>query len=291
MRVAALLSLGILAACNSLFGLNETALKPELDASLRPDADPHADLDRDGIKDVVDSCIAPAADRLIDSDGDGTANGSDLCAFDQTATADSDGDGFGDACDPYPDLPGDRQRCLMAFTDPDMNVVMWKARETVAMPWVLYEPRGLQGFQGSIVADWPFESPAVTTYDVRGRFIAPTTGNIAVLPRAGLVPLPTDVGCRLSFSGAAWTFDTVPPSGAPATVPMDTALAVPYRMIVTIAPKATGKNLGCTIVTGLAPLDVATTVTLPEANLGFSTSEHVTIESIVIYERDDAPPL
>ena len=137
MRVAGAIWAGVLAGCNSVFGLDPAALKPESDASLRPDGDPHADLDRDGIKDVVDSCISPAADRLVDSDADFMANGVDLCAFDKAMTSDSDGDGFGDACDPYPQLPGDRQRCLMAFTDPDMDVIMWKSREVVAKPWAL----------------------------------------------------------------------------------------------------------------------------------------------------------
>jgi hypothetical protein len=290
-RVAGLVFLGVFAGCNSLFGLEATELRPELDASLRPDGDPHADLDRDGIKDVVDSCIAPAADGLIDSDGDGVPNGKDICAFDTDVAGDSDGDGFGDVCDPYPSLVGDRLRCLMTFSDPDMDIVMWKARDTVAMPWVLYEPRALQGFEGSIVADWPFESSAVTTYEIRGRFIMPTTGDFAVLPRAGLIPLPTDVGCKLSISGAAWTLDTVPSSGAPVPVPVITALSVQFRMLVTMAPKATGNNLGCSLTIGSAPSTVATRVTLPEANLGFSTSARVTIQGIVIYERDDAPPL
>jgi hypothetical protein len=282
---------GFLAGCNSVFGLDPAALKPESDASLRPDGDPHADLDRDGIKDVVDSCISPAADRLVDSDGDFIANGVDLCAFDKATTEDSDGDGFGDVCDPYPRLPGDRQRCLMAFTDPDMDVVMWKPREVVSKPWTLYLPQQLAGEEGSIVADWPFESPAVTTYDVRGYLRSPTTGTFDVLPRADLTPQPTDIGCTFVMSANGWSLDTVPSSGAAVPVTTEAGLVVPYRMIVTVAPK-TLRNLGCSLsIAQGTPVSVSTAATLPEANLGFAASAFVGITSITIYERDDAPPL
>jgi hypothetical protein len=291
MRVAGLLLSGVLGACNPLFGLDPTALRPEIDASLRPDGDPHADLDRDGIKDVVDSCIAPTADRLFDTDFDMVANGIDPCPLDSGAGADPDGDGLGDICDPYPATAGDRQRCLMTFTDPDMDVAMWKARDTVAMPWTLFEPRELIGRQGSIVADWPFESPAVTTYDVRGLLLGTHVGDFSVLPRAGLVPQPTDVGCVISMSGAAWTIDTVPSSGAPAAVNTSSEYGVKFRLLVTIAPKSSD-DLRCSVsIAGALPVSVATRVSLPVANLGFSTSTYVAITGLAIYERDDAPAL
>ncbi|MDQ3365499.1 MAG: hypothetical protein M3680_08730 [Myxococcota bacterium] len=162
MLVASLLTGG----CNAVFGLGDTAISVPGDAVMI-DGDPRVDLDRDDIKDISDTCIAPAADGLVDSDRDGIANRDDGCPFDAAHGGDADRDGVPDACDPS-DLAGDRVRCVMAFRDPDLNFAMWKPRSPVAT-WITTQPSQLTGSGSSgIVADWPFEGPAVTTYVVRG---------------------------------------------------------------------------------------------------------------------------
>jgi hypothetical protein len=297
------IALGLVAvcasACNWAFALEKTGVQPAPDAALRPDGDPRSDLDRDHVPDVSDPCIAPETDSLIDTDQDGVPNGMDGCPFDNKPSVDVDGDGVPDTCDPNPSVPGDRVRCVMAFSDPDLDVAMWKPRDMPMYPWTLWSPRILYGTQGSIVADWPFEGfVATTTFDIRVLFIfsfGVSTGTFAVMPRADATPSSSDVGCLLTIGNpdkaGAWTLDTIPPS-VQSIFTTNNALTIAARFLVTVKPGAAGNNVSCKVQLDTGSFgQTAGHVTLPLGNLAFTTSEYVTVNSITIYERDDAPAL
>jgi hypothetical protein len=272
--------------CNWTFGIEATQLEYR-DAAPPPDGDPRVDLDRDGIKDVEDPCIAPEVDGLIDSDFDGIANALDPCPLHNGVTPDSDGDGIGDACDPSP-LP-DRVRCVMGFADPDFDVQMWRPRETPAV-WDVHFPRYLTtAASGSIVADWPFEGPAITTYELTG-FVQRTTTRFTVLPRAARQPVPDEIGCTLQ-SGSPWTLTVsgaVTPVAVVGTISGDTN--TPFWMQVTLAPRPGGVvTLRCSARLGTSPVATveAAEVELPYGTLGL-VSDRAYVRGIVVYERDDA---
>ena len=263
--------------------------KPPPDAD-RPDADPRADLDRDGIKDVDDACIAPEVDGLLDSDQDMVPNATDSCPFDKLATTDADGDGIADACDPF-STAGDRLRCLMVFSDPDMNVVMWRGRDAQST-WILYEPRILFGNGGSIIADWPLEgSTATTAFDVYGSLGFTTGGGtFDVLVRAAPTPQPTDAGCRLT-TGSQWSLGILPGPSAVAAVQQPTSGGY-FRFRVTLQPASTGTNVRCVLSISTAGTTLISGTTMwPAGHVAFATTTRVAIYGIAVYERDDAPPL
>src|SRR5688572_562614 len=117
--VVALILVG--SGCNQVFDVKSTIL---VDAA--PDADLRTDLDEDGIADVEDPCIAAAADAEYDTDEDGVSNMADSCPIGaQTNPTDSDGDGLPNECDPFPLVPGDRKRCVMAFRSKSLSSVLW----------------------------------------------------------------------------------------------------------------------------------------------------------------------
>jgi hypothetical protein len=273
--------------CNWAFGVEATQLEYR-DAGPPPDGDPRVDLDRDGVKDVEDPCIAPEVDGLIDSDFDGIANALDPCPLHNGVTPDSDGDGIADACDPSPEQ--DRVRCVMGFADPDFDVEMWRPRETPAT-WEVHFPRYLTttGGGGSVVADWPFESPAITTYELFG-FVQRTTTRFTVLPRAARQPSTDEVGCTLE-AGSPWTLTISGSVGRVAVVgawPGD--FSAPFWMQVSIAPHASGGKvtLRCAARLGTSPVvTIEDDVQLPYGTLGF-VSDRVFVRGIVVYERDDA---
>jgi hypothetical protein len=202
-------------------------------------------------------------------------------------TPDSDGDGIADACDPSP-LP-DRVRCVMGFADPDFDVEMWRPRETPAA-WDVHFPRYLAtATNGSVVADWPFEGPAITTYELTG-LVQPTTTYFTVLPRAARQPGSDEIGCTLR-AGSRWT---VTISGAVAAVAavgaMSDAFVSPFWMQVTIATHASGGGVTLRCSARLETSPVATveaTVELPYGTFGPS-SDRAYVHGIVVYERDDA---
>lgn len=289
-----LVRLGILlltggTACNWVYGLEGTALRPMDDAALGPDADPRIDLDRDGRKDVEDPCIAPATDLLVDSDYDGTVNEADLCPLDKRATPDSDGDGVGDLCDPAPGEP-DRLRCMMAFTDPDLDVRMWIARDAAAA-WTLYYPRMLFAYtEGSIVADWSFEpSTGPTTFAIAGRLFAGSP-NLSLLARAQRDPESPQVDCRMRSTASGWQL--VATGGTPVAlgVAASTTTSIEYWMHATVTPGAAdGVTLRCQARLGTAnPVSVESSAALPFGTLGFSGSR-ASVSGIAVYSRSDAP--
>ena len=71
----------LLAACNLVFGLDETI----------------ADRDGDGVADVADNCVGIANGNQVDSDGDGIGDACAACAM--AIGSDLDRDGYDEGCD------------------------------------------------------------------------------------------------------------------------------------------------------------------------------------------------
>jgi hypothetical protein len=287
--------------CNRIFDIGATDLRPGLDGAIGPDADPSVDLDRDGTPDIRDSCIAPDTDGLVDTDGDGLLNANDACPFDMTAAVDGDGDGIGDRCDPFPLQPGDRRRCLMAFTDPDLDVQMWKPRDAPPA-WNVAQARYLttRG-QGSVRADWSFEAPGpgATTYQASLSMYAPYS-EVSLLARSSPALDGKDVGCLVapgdvfgvpSAIGGGWTLRT---SGAVMKISSSIPSGSSTRMSLTATfvpmPGATGVSLRCSVRfdTGLV-LTVDDTIPLPVGTLAFGATAITNVYGVEIYERVDAP--
>lgn len=87
-----------LAACNELYGLDETELRPPTPVA--------ADGDGDGVPDVTDGCPGAADPDQRDRDGDGFGDACDFCPDLATAVNhDEDLDAYGDACDRCPARP------------------------------------------------------------------------------------------------------------------------------------------------------------------------------------------
>jgi len=286
MRTCAGVLVLTIGGCNWVYGLSETKLRGDVDG------DPRSDLDRDGIKDVEDPCIAPETDVLGDYDRDSAINSMDACPFDAGATADADGDGIPDACDPIP-RAGDRVRCVMTFSDPDLDVAMWRPRDQSGA-WTLHVSGMLSVTgKGSIAAAWPFEGGASTTYDIAGSIGSNLAGNFDVLARAGTTPAPTDVGCRLEASSGA-VFVRALPGGAAMPVGGVTFPST-FRIQMTFAPAGAAPNLRCAFrfPPSTSTIVVSATVDDPAGHVGFS-SDNVNITTsnavrgIAVYERADA---
>jgi hypothetical protein len=290
-----LLLLG-LAACNRVFGIENTGVLPSQDAAVAPDGDPRIDLDLDGIKDVEDPCIAPDTDLMVDTDADGTTNATDSCVLVAATSIDGDGDGIGDGCDPTPATPGDRVRCVMGFTDPELDVAMWHPRDE-SKAWTLYYPRSLSvNGTGSIIADWSFESPNVTTMQVSGSFYTSgiaQTARFEVLARAARTPDPTDVGCALGISElGGYTLSTSDGTSAAVGPPRSTNVPAKFTLSVTLVPRAVdGRTLRCrAVLDDNPPAFVEQAAALPVGTLAIGAKGFASVHGIVVYERDDAPP-
>jgi hypothetical protein len=95
MRVLALGVCVLLAACNSVFGLEETV---SVDAAF-------IDFDGDGVTDATDNCPTTANPDQADGDTDGFGDACDFCpTVASAANHDEDGDLVGDACDWCPGI-------------------------------------------------------------------------------------------------------------------------------------------------------------------------------------------
>lgn len=271
-----LLLVGV-AGCNQIFGVDETGLREYFDAKPRPDADPRVDLDNDGIKDVADPCIAPETDALINSDGDTLPNGGDSCPFDSAAQPDGDSDGIGDACDPEPTF--NRVRCVMAFSDPDLNFGLWKHGEE-AVGWILHYPRMLHTTSaGMLVADFTFEANGVTVYDVAGQVYSRTT-HFGVIPRVGDVP-DDQVGCALVHDASGWSIKT---SSAPSTlVSVSTNPYDRFHMRIVLDPATPGFTCAMSFA-GEPTVTIASDEAISPGNFGLY-GDHATVHGIGVYER------
>jgi hypothetical protein len=99
MRWLALLAL---AACNQVFGIDQTV------------NDENFDGDGDRVPDAIDNCVKIHNPSQHDEDADGVGDACDNCPLiaNGTGTDDGDHDGVGDLCDAHPVTKGD---CLVVF--------------------------------------------------------------------------------------------------------------------------------------------------------------------------------
>jgi hypothetical protein len=275
-------------ACNQVFGVDTTAL---VDAA--PDADLRPDRDKDGIADVEDPCIAVERDATDDSDLDGTSNATDSCPF-LTAGTDTDGDGVGDACDPFSSKAGDRVACTMRFFDTELNASLWKPR-TGEAEWAVASGY-LVGFESF--------APTVTSVIAQDR-ISPTGGTTmlemgittlstgpvtyGVWVSAGPTPSSSDVACEVRRDTSGVTVSVVGATPGPAVSgPPTTYAGALFRAI--FQPGKAGVNLACTLSYGGSVAVASGHFDGPLGQQGFSVREAViTLRGMVIYHRDDQP--
>jgi hypothetical protein len=300
-RVVLLLGL---AACNPLFGLQETIL---VDAKLVDDQD------GDGVLDVSDNCPAIANTAQLDIDADLLGDVCDPCSFQFSETfdrdmdgiapaadncpdamnadqLDADGDGVGDDCDPNPSR-ADRLRC---FGDLVTNVgVAWP----IADPWKYFSTAGGYIFHQPAAAT-PFWLGAnasgldPTQLAVRIGIVSPSPPSIDVKLQNGvavgasdqaafaaceLVAVMTDTSVRLQLSDATGSLGET-------SLPFTTShLTLSYRMI------ASGVELECIahdsdgarqslVRTSTAPFD-------PAVVYFTATNSTAAFRSIVVYEN------
>jgi hypothetical protein len=111
----------LLAACNQIYGLEETSPAP---------ADPASNLDGDKLLDIDDNCPTIANNDQSDFDKDGVGDVCDNCPLVantlQANNADAKGDAVGDDCDPNPTLGGDCLIVFDRFTDPSHLIDDWE---------------------------------------------------------------------------------------------------------------------------------------------------------------------
>ncbi len=274
--------------CNAVFGLDETIATdaaPAIDASA-----PDPDLDRDGIPDTEDPCIATAIDATQDSDGDAVANDSDDCPFDATLGPDTDQDGIQDACDPFPNLAGDRARCVMALRNPGLNARLWRQRPGDT-GWDFSQPQ-LTGFDrgGTIVATTVLEAPVSTTFDIYlGLSNLVGTATFTLWLRTNDTPMSDDVGCRITGTSTSGELSIVGTS-TPISTPIARTVMGSLRLRATVEPTGTGSTVRCKLdyYTPVA-LDVpvlAAPIVLPAGRTGLTIGEAIaSFTGLMIYER------
>lgn len=105
----------VLAACNQVYGLDETRV---LEA---------ADGDGDGIADAVDNCVDVANRSQGDEDEDLVGDACDNCPAIANAMQEhrGDADAVGDLCDPHPAFGGDCVILVETFADPATFDTNW----------------------------------------------------------------------------------------------------------------------------------------------------------------------
>ena len=116
--IRALTLLFVLSGCDRVYGLDRAPADAAPDAAF--DADPTChpvghDEDHDCIPDDLDTCPGIPNDQ----------------------TRDSDKDGVGDACDPFPTMDGDRLLEFVSFAEPD-----------AAQRWIPSDPTWTYGSDG-----------------------------------------------------------------------------------------------------------------------------------------------
>jgi len=132
-RRRVILAIVLLAGCNSVFGIEETASLPPVDV----------DLDDDGVPDDTDNC--PDAPNPLQSDDDGDSLGDvcDNCPLVENADqADVEADTVGDLCDPNPLVGGDCLALYESFDDETSLASRWQVESNMT-PDVVAFPGGL----------------------------------------------------------------------------------------------------------------------------------------------------
>jgi len=288
MRVV--LAVACLAGCNAIYGLEPTTTKPPADADTR------LDRDHDGIADAEDPCIAGEFELTLDFDADGLTL-DDPCPFD-AETTDQDTDGIPDACDPFPQLGGDRRRCISTFANTDLSTSLWQARAN-ELPWVVHPGSLRTSFDEvrSAVAAEILEAPVSTTYEVRGyqnHNSGDTMRSLAFWIRGGPAPSAADVWCAIRTDNTASQVvieSRDQPSAIASAMGPPILSTTTFRIAITIEPAGTTANLACRVdlagTTTALSLTAQGSLAMPAGTFGFFASNiFASVQRLSIFERD-----
>jgi hypothetical protein len=232
-RAAFLLSC---AACNAVFGIDQTTVVPA--------PPPPPDTDGDGVIDADDNCPEVSNDQA-DADQDGVGDRCDNCPLVENPDQDlaGDSDGVGTQCDPHPTEDGDCFILFETFQSPDRFGVDWEVNAS--------SPPAIEKSIGAITI-----RPAAGTQPVRvfarddkgvllaGRFDIELMGSVTIKTGAfyavtNWASTPTAEGCGLRVESSSQ--------------------AVPYPTVLDIRPAAT--YLSSTLLSG-EPIDGTMTLRL-----------------------------
>ena len=281
-----------LAGCNAIYGLEPTTTRPPADADTRPDRD------HDGIADAEDPCIAGEFELTLDFDGDGLTL-DDPCPFDAEAT-DQDTDGIPDACDPFPQLAGDRRRCVSTFANTDLSTALWQARAN-ELPWVVHPGSIRSNFDEvrSALAAEILEAPVSTTFEIRGYQLhnsGDTMRSLAFWIRGGPAPSAADVWCSIRSDNTASQVviergdqpNAIASAMGPAILSTTT-----FRIAITIEPDGTSANLACRVELAGSLTTLSLTargrLAVPAGTFGFYASNIFTsVQRLSIFDREAA---
>jgi hypothetical protein len=141
-----------LAACNQVFGIDDTAALADFDE------------DMDGSPDVEDNCIDVANPSQADEDEDTVGDACDNCPLIVNPTQDDvgDGDGIGDVCDSHATRSGD---CLALFDSFD-------DQPAIEEHWLISEPAQVRAEAGHVVIRGSVAVPvAILARDAMGALV------------------------------------------------------------------------------------------------------------------------
>jgi hypothetical protein len=292
MGIVVALALG---ACNWFYGLEPTELNPVTGGGT--------DLDLDSVPDDMDPCIAAKLDETEDYDRDLLPNLSDPCPFDdamsQNGNPDTDQDGISDACDPFPQVPGDTRRCMMRFYNQDLNARLW--HETDATPTWSSVSGALvaddDGMASTLAATLDLESSMQPTFDAdviaQGDPFA--MHGVRMWARAADPASRDDVGCEIYGDRTYTRIAVALGDGRDIGMPMNLIgtpfpLSAALRIQLTLIP-ATGE-IRCTISRFPDRWQVTAKATLIPGRLGFgSEGVQTQVTGLAIYDRQNVQPL
>jgi len=286
--------------CDTVFQL-ERDEEADIDAPIDEAIDaPLNDLDRDGMPDETDLCHAPIDDGVAtDIDDDDVFDASDMCPYDRDNGLDPDEDMLGNNCDPYPDLPGnkDRRRCLMRFSDLPINSMLWQVRPPDA-PWasepgmLLATPAPAGMTLASTVVAQSIEGANVTTYDALFQVTQASDGSITIWMRADPAgPASGDLGCRFVTVGAATRFGVVRgaalgPSMILPALPIEQSYVRIRGRITTAGGLGSTASVRCQITTDVSDLTVSSSLALPAGRFAMTADRwRVELRALVVFDQ------
>ena len=244
------------------------------------------DIDGDGVADENDDCLATGKDAKRDVDGDGKDASVDLCPNDKNAASgDLDFDDIPDACDPFlGEMLPDTRRCVTSFVDRDANAEFFlvRAGETG------WEPAGPLHATGdvSFVASRPLPYKS-TTFDVLGTGHFGATGSFKIWLRADATPSNADVACGIDAGHVFVIANGAKNMSHELQIPIDGT----FRLHATVQADNRRENVLCRATSGGMTESTGFMANIGDGPYGFAASGDVTIESVVIDSRDDAPPI